>query len=375
MKKFVVPLVNLRKQYQNIRPEIEREIQDVLNTMELIGGSKIAAFEQQLAKHCQVHNVVSMNSGTDALYAALWALDIGPGDEVITTPFTFFASVEAIMRCRARPVFVDIEPDTFLINLDLVEAKISPKTKAILPVDLFGLPVAATALHALARHHRLYIIEDACQAIGAISDHYVAGSIGDLGCLSFFPSKNLGAFGDGGAVITDNEDWANAIRMFRNHGAYQKYNNIFMGTNSRLDAIQAAVLLAKLPHLETWNNRRQHIAKQYTKHFAALDFLIAPSTTYKNRTHIFHQYTLRIKNGQRDALRIHLQKHGIATMIYYPIALHCLPALQSFGYEAYDFPEAKLASQEVLSIPMYPEMTDQQIQYVIGCVTAFAPKT
>jgi len=384
--------LDLNKQYESIKKEIDIAIKRVLDNDIFIGGQEVEDFENEMAKFCGVKYAIGVNSGTDALYLSLKALDIEQGDEVITTPFTFIATAEVIANCGAKPVFVDINPKTFNIDASKIEEKITKKTKVILPVHLFGQMAEMDGIMKIAKKHKLYVIEDAAQAIGASCKFQIpnskfqtkhkaqstkqiwkmAGSIGDCGCFSFFPSKNLGAYGDGGMIITNNKKLADKIKLLRNHGSSpkEKYKNIVLGTNSRLDSIQAAILRVKLKYLNKWNKERRKKANYYTEQFNESKNVITPIVE-KNRTHIFHQYTIRVKNGKRGKLKSFLEEKNIPTMIYYPLPLHLQPAFRYLSYEEDDLPETEKAAKEVLSLPIYAEIGEGEQDDVIDWVKKF----
>ncbi len=366
-----VPPVNLGLQYQQIHHEVTIALQEVLASGYYIGGTVVEQFEQQLADYIGVSEVISCNSGTDALFLALRALEIGPGDEVITTPFTFIATAEVISAVGATPVFVDIEADTFNLDVEQIEAAITDKTRAIIPVHLFGLPVNMTRLMAIAQTHDLMVIEDCAQATGAQWQGQKVGSIGHIGCFSFFPTKNLGACGDGGAITTNNSAIATKMRQLKDHGQSSKYCSETVGVNSRLDSLQAAILSIKLQYLDRWNQQRQAIARQYHRFFSHIPGVTVPQVNSPEMS-VWNQYTLTIDSQSspsptllRDQLRTQLQQQGIGTMIYYPIPLHLQPIYNNLGYHPGCFPVAELVAREVLSLPMFPELSDEQQDQVI----------
>ncbi|MCK5475599.1 MAG: DegT/DnrJ/EryC1/StrS family aminotransferase [Candidatus Pacebacteria bacterium] len=373
--------LDLNKQYRSIKKEIDTAIKRVLDNNIFIGGQEVENFEKEMAKFCGSKYAIGVNSGTDALYLSLKSFDIGYGDEVITTPFTFVATAEVIANCGAKPVFVDINPKTFNIDIAKIEEKITKKTKAIIPVHLFGQMADMDGIMRIAKKYKLYVIEDAAQAIGAETKPkaksqkpkvFKAGSIGDYGCFSFFPSKNLGAYGDGGMIITDNKKLADKIKSLRNHGSSpkEKYKNLVLGTNSRLDAIQAAILKVKLRYLNKWNEERRKKADYYSENLNELKNITTPFIE-RNKTHIFHQYTIRIKNGKRDKFKDFLDKEGIPTMVYYPLPLHIQPAFKYLGYKKGDFPETEKAAKEVLSLPIYAEIGKKNHNLVIKKIKGF----
>ena len=362
--------LNLEKQYQSIKKEIDTAIKKILDSSNFIGGNEVESFEKEVAKFCGSKYAISLNSGTDALFLALKALGIRSGDEVITTPFTFFATAEAIANTGAKPVFADIKSDTFNISSELVEGLITPRTKAILPVHLFGQVADMESIMKIANKHKIKVIEDAAQSFGAEYKKKKAGAIGDIGCFSFFPSKNLGAYGDGGMAVTNDQKIAATINLLKNHGSssYDKYKNLVLGTNSRLDTIQAAILRVKLKYINKWNKARIKIAQYYNKHLQGVIGITTPNVD----NNIFHQYTIRLHSEQvRNGLREYLQKAKIPTMIYYALPLHLQPAFKYFGNKVGDFPEAEKAAREVLSLPIYPELKRLEMDYIVRNVKNF----
>lgn len=370
VRKNDMQFLSLTKQYKLIKKEIDSSIRRVLKSTVFIGGREVEEFEKEMAMFCGAKYAIGVNSGTDAIFLALKSLNIKDGDEVITTPFTFIATAGVIHNCGARPVFVDIDPKTFNIDYRKIEEKITPRTKAIVPVHIFGQPADMEEIIAIAKRHNLSIIEDAAQAVGANYKGRKAGTIGDLGCFSFFPSKNLGAYGDGGMIVTNNKDLADQIRLLKNHGSSpkEKYFNLIIGTNSRLDSIQAAVLRVKLKHLVKWSKKRGEKAYYYDKNLNRVGDVITPFVD-KNRDHIFHQYTIRVKN--RDGLRCYLERKGIPSMIYYPLPLHLQPAFKYLGLKKGDYPVAEAVSNEVLSLPIYPELSVKDQREVIESIKEF----
>jgi len=350
---------DLKKQYQNLKTEIDAAVLRVLESGVFIGGEDVEKFEKEAADFLGAKHAIGLNSGTDALFLALKSLKIGAGDEVITTPFTFFATVEAIAAIGAKPVFVDIDAKTFNIDVSKIEAVITSKTKAIMPVHIFGQMADMARIKEIAQKYNLRIIEDCAQAMGAtqIIDNCAmkAGTIGDVGCFSFFPTKNLGAYGDGGMALTDNDQIAAKIRMLKTHGSSSenKYKNLEIGVNSRLDAIQAAILSVKIKYLDQWNAQRAAIAKCYDDALNGVGDVAVPFAAPNNR-HAYHQYTIR--TAKRDRLAQFLKDAKIPTMIYFPFPMHLQPALSFLGHKAGDFPEAERATAEVLSLPIYPEL-------------------
>jgi dTDP-4-amino-4,6-dideoxygalactose transaminase len=357
-----IPPVDLARQYQLIREEIEVAALEVLSSGRYIGGAIVSDFEKQFANYVGVSECVACNSGTDALYLTLRALNIGQGDEVITTPFTFFATAEIISRVGAKPIFVDIDPKTFNLDVDLIEAAITSRTKAIIPVHLFGQPVDMTRLCAMAHKYNLFVIEDCAQATGAKWADKTVGSIGQVGCFSFFPTKNLGACGDGGAVTTNDPAIAKSIRRLKEHGMSDRYLHDAIGLNSRLDTIQAAILQVKLRHLDSWNQQRAELAAVYHRLLKPLPDIELPQALAGGK-HVWNQYTIRIRD--RDRVREKLQHLGIVSMVYYPIPLHLQPVYQALGYQRGQLPQADRAAREVLSLPLFPTITFEEQQQVV----------
>ena len=368
-----VPLCDIQAQYRELRPKIEEAIARVLESGQVILGPEVTALEDEIAHYCGVGHAVGCASGTDALLLALHALEIGPGDEVILPPFTFFASAGAICRTGAKPVFVDIDAATFNLDPLQVENKITERTKAVMAVHLYGQCAEMENLWRVAERHDLPIIEDAAQAIGAEFQSKKAGNLGAVGCFSFYPSKNLGAYGDAGMLVTNDPEWAARAACLRVHGMHPKYFHKYMGWNARIDAIQAAILRAKLPYLEGWIAERQAAASRYDRliedsHLSG--FLERPVRS-PHRRHVFHQYVVRVADGQRDALVRHFKAEHIACEIYYPMPLHMQECLAYLGYREGDFPISEDASRCVLALPMYPELTLEQQHRVIHSCSAF----
>jgi dTDP-4-amino-4,6-dideoxygalactose transaminase len=368
----LIPPLDLSQQYQSIRAEVEAEVAQILASGRYINGPIVQAFEQQFARYIGTSECVACNSGTDALYLALRALKIGAGDEVITTPFTFFATAETISAVGATPVFIDVDADTFNFDVALIEAAITPRTKAIMPVHLFGQPVDMTRVMAIAQAHNLYVIEDCAQCAGASWGEAKVGSIGHMGCFSFYPTKNLGACGDGGAITTADPELAHRMRLLREHGQPRQYIHDAIGINSRLDVIQAAILQIKLRYLEQWNAQRQGVAERYEALLGGLADIVTPKPL-AGGTHVWNQYTIRVLSAaaeaepgaRRDRLRTHLREQGVLTSLYYPVPMHRQPVYESLGYAAEQLPVANRLAAEVLSLPMYPELTAQQQQQVL----------
>ena len=363
-----IRMVDLQGQYQHIKQEVDLAVRDVLAEARFVGGPEVSAFEEELAAYARARQAVTCASGTDALQLALTALGLRPGDEVITVPFTFVSTLEVIALLGLRPVLVDVRPDTFCMDISQIEAAISPRTKAILPVHLFGQCADMERILAIARQHNLFVIEDACQALGAevtFSDGSVrhAGTMGNVGCTSFFPTKNLGCFGDGGALLTNDPALADRLRSVANHGMSRKYYYGHVGLNSRLDTLQAAVLRVKLRHLDEYLAARRRAARLYDETLASCPGVVIPAKAPYS-THTYHQYTLRVAPMRRDTLRQQLADADIPTMIYYPCPLHLQKAYQHLGYHEGDFPVSEMLSKEALSLPMHTELTPDQIQYI-----------
>ncbi|MFC1755888.1 DegT/DnrJ/EryC1/StrS family aminotransferase [Patescibacteria group bacterium] len=360
-----VPFLNLSKQYKNLKREIDDAVFSTIESGHFVMGDAVSKFEKNIGDYLGL-NAVSCASGSDALFIALKAADIGPEDEVITTPFTFFATAGAIVRTGAKPVFVDIKKDTYNINPKLIEPEITKNTKAIIPVHIFGYPADMDEIMSIAKEHELVVIEDACQSIGAKYKNIMTGGIGDYGTFSFFPTKNLGAYGDGGLISVKESDNVKYVKMFRLHGSEEKYHHDFVGINSRLDALQAAILDIKLKYLDQWNEKRQGIAKTYNE--SLKDLIITP-VEEDEKTHVYHQYSIRTKN--RDRLREHLNENGIASGVYYPVPLHLQRCFLDLGYKKGDLPISELVADEILSLPIYPEIEEEQIAYTAEAVRSF----
>ena len=402
-----VPILDLTRQYKAIKPEIDVAVARVLSSGRFILGPEVQAFEREVAEYVGVKHAIGVASGTDALLLSLRALGIGPGDKVIVPSFTFFATAGVVHNVGATPVFADIDPKTF--NIDpaavrrILESSSSHPTnstnptnsmnpiRAIIPVHLYGQPADMDEIMAIAEEYNLYVIEDAAQAIGAKYRSNVhssspnkpyepnepyelnklnAGTIGLLGCFSFFPTKNLGAYGDGGMIVTNDDELAERVRILRVHGSKPKYYHYVVGTNSRLDALQAAILRAKLPHLDEWTHARQEIATRYDEQLGDIPEIAVPHRE-PDRSHIYHQYTLRVTEGKRDALQQYLKEHGIGTQVYYPLPLHLQECFQRLGYKEGQLSESERASKEVLSLPVFPELTEEEQEYVVQAIKAF----
>lgn len=357
-----LPFVDLKAQYESIRQEIDEAIHAVIGKTAFVGGPFVAEFEKNFAAFCGVQHCVGVGNGTDALHIALKTLGIGPGDEVITVANSFIATSEAISLTGARVVFCDIDPGTYNIDAAKIEEKISDRTRAIVPVHLFGQPADMEQILDLAERHSLRVVEDAAQAVGASYRGRRAGSIGDVGCFSFYPGKNLGAYGDGGAIVTNDERFATRARMYANHGRIAKYDHMIEGVNSRLDGLQAAILSVKLRHLPDWTHSRRRVATLYGSLLAKSD-IVVPSEI-PDVEHVYHLYVVRVPAEIRDELRRKLGDDGVSTGVHYPVALPNLPAYSYLGHGERDFPAATKASQEILSLPMYAELTEDQVAYV-----------
>jgi len=384
-----VPLLDLKAQYRALKPELDAAIAEVMESQHFILGPKVQECEAAIARYSNCPFAVGVSSGTDALLVCLMAEQIGRGDEVITTPYTFFATTGSIARTGATPVFVDIDPVTYNIDPAQIEAKITPRTRAIMPVHLYGQMADMDPILEVARRHGLVVIEDAAQAIGAEYKGRRAGSFGDYGCFSFFPSKNLGAAGDGGMVVTNNDARAEKLRRLRAHGSHPKYYHQFIGGNFRLDALQAAVVSVKLKHLDAWTSARQRNAQRYDSLFAQSGLRVAATSQYRESEspsgagsaggtpqiylpavatdrHIFNQYVIRV--GKRDQLRAAVEARGVGTEIYYPVPMHLQECFAYLGHAKGAFPKSEGAAAETLALPIYPELTDEQARYVMDCI-------
>lgn len=353
-----IPILDLSPETDELWDELNAAIQRVMRSGQFIMGPDVKAFEEEAAHYLGVKHAVGLNSGTDALFIALRALGIGPGDEVITTPFTFFATAESISTVGATPVFADIDPVTFNIDPAAIRAALTPRTKAIMPVHLYGNPAQMDEIMAIAHEHGLKVVEDCAQSFGSRYKGQHTGTIGDAGAYSFFPSKNLGAFGDGGLLVTNDDHTADLARALRAHGSRKKYHNEMIGYNSRLDSLQAAVLRVKLPHIDRWNEGRRQVAAQYNELLGGVGGIVMPALS---DGHVFHQYTIRVQGGRRDALQQHLEQQGIGTMIYYPVPQDELPVYAG-QYEAK--PHSSLAAKEALSLPIGPTLQSLSIKRV-----------
>jgi dTDP-4-amino-4,6-dideoxygalactose transaminase len=360
----VIPFVDLKSQYASIKPEVNAAIQGVLDSCQFTLGSEVAAFEQEFATYSGAKYGIGVNSGTSALHLALLAAGVGPGDEVITVPHTFVATVSAIHYTGARPVFVDIDPKSFTLDPTKLEAAITPKTKAVIPVHLYGQPADMDPIVAIAKRRGILVIEDACQAHGAEYKGRRVGSLGDMACFSFYPGKNLGAYGEGGIVVTDNPDYTRTIKMLRDWGAEKKYHHVLKGYNYRLEGIQGAILRVKLRHLDAWTKGRQAAASRYDQGLKAAG--VAVPEVMPHAKHVYHIYAVRTPSRQQwmDAL----QAQGIQTGIHYPTPVHLLPAFADLGYKSGQFPHSERAAAEVMSLPMFAELTPEQTAEVCRAV-------
>ncbi|MEO5617464.1 MAG: DegT/DnrJ/EryC1/StrS family aminotransferase [Candidatus Eisenbacteria bacterium] len=365
-----VPLLDLKAQYADLRAEIDDAVHRVMESTRFIGGPEVTGLEDEVARYSQCAHAVACASGTDALLLSMWTLGIGPGDEVVTSAYSFFASAGTIANNGATPVFVDIDPRTYNLDVHKIEAAITPRTKALMPVHLYGQCADMTAIRALAERRKLWLIEDAAQAIGSEWEGRRAGSMGDFGCFSFFPSKNLGGAGDGGMIVSNDAGHADRVRLLCNHGARPKYYHALIGTNSRLDSLQAAILRVKLRHLDRWSEKRAQNAKLY-------DALLEGSRVGRpfrdpRSRHIYNQYVIR--SDRRDELKKHLDERAVGTEVYYPVPLHQQQCFSALGYRAGDMPQSEAAAQETLALPIYPELTEDQIRYVAASVREFADR-
>jgi dTDP-4-amino-4,6-dideoxygalactose transaminase len=364
MNDVKVPYLDLKAQYRSIKPEIDAAIARVLDSCQFVLGPEVAGFEQDFATYCGTSECIALNSGTSALHLALLAAGVGPGDEVITVPFTFVASVAAVLYAGARPVLVDIDPRSFTMDPATIEAAITPRTKAILPVHLYGQSVDMDPIMEIARRRGLVVIEDAAQAHGAKYKNRPVGSIGDMACFSFYPGKNLGAYGEGGAVTTNNPEFARTVRTLRDWGQDRKYHHALRGFNYRMEGFQGAVLRVKLRHLEQWTEARRAIVSEYNRLLADSGVEVPKEMPWAR--HVYHVYTLR--TDDRDTVQQTLQSAGIQTGIHYPVPVHMQPAYADLGYGPGAFPHAETAARQVLSLPLYPELSMQAVAEVAGAV-------
>jgi dTDP-4-amino-4,6-dideoxygalactose transaminase len=371
---MTIPMTDLTFQYKLIRDEIDRAILGVIQSGQLILGPEVKAFETEMASYCGTKFAIGVASGTDALLLALLAYGIKAGDEVITTPFTFFATSESIVRCGAKPVFVDIDPKTFNISAEQIISKITPRTKAIIPVHLYGYPAEMDTIMDIAKKNNLYVIEDCAQAAGAEYKGKKVGSIGNIGCFSFYPAKNLGAYGDGGLITTNDPEAADRLSLLHLHGSRITYYHIMHGFNSRLDAIQAAILRVKLRHLDEWNKMRRTNAWLYSELLGKINGIV-PMQFESNVLPSCNYYTLRLnKTIDRQKLRSHLDSHGIQSTVYYPLSLHLQEVYRDLGYKPGDLPESETAQNEVLSLPLYPELRKGQVEEIVSTIELFLKK-
>lgn len=368
-----VPLLDVKRQYEPLRSELLAAVSKVCDSGRYVLGPECEELERDIAKYTGARHAIACASGSDALLLALMALDIGPGHEVICPSYTFFATASAVWRLGAEPVFCDIEPATFNIDPAKIEALVSPKTKAIIPVHLFGQCAAMDEIGRVAAKHSLAIIEDACQAIGATYAGRGAGTLGDMGCFSFYPTKNLGGMGDGGLLTTDRDELAAKLKLLRGHGMEPRYYHHVVGINSRLDTLQAAILKVKLPHLDNWARQRQINAERYHALFAecGLDKIITLPQTARAAKHVWNQYTIRIPDGRRNDLRKHLSDAKIGTEIYYPVPLHEQKCFAPLGYQLGSLPETEIAARETLALPIFPELTAEEQRTVVASVASF----
>lgn len=372
-----VPLLDLKSQYKQLKEEVQTVINEVCESQCFILGEKVEKFESEIADYCECHFACGVSSGSDALLISLMAEGIGQGDEVITTPFTFFATAGAIARIGAIPVFVDIEPRIFNMDAGRIEEKITSRTKAIIPVHLFGQAADMDKILEVAKRHNLIVIEDAAQSIGSEYEGKRVGGIGDYGCFSFFPSKNLGAFGDGGIVTTNDKNRVELLKILRNHGANPKYYHKYIGGNFRLDALQAAVLSVKLKYLDSWSMSRQQNAAEYRTMFresTIKDRILMPVKAASSTRHIYNQFCVLVQGYGRDMLRKELQEAGIGSEIYYPVPLHLQECFSYLGYSKGDFPVSEKTSEEILALPIYPESTAEQRQYIVSTIEKILTK-
>lgn len=369
-----VPLCDLQAQYRTLQPEIESAVLRVLASGQVILGPEVSQLEREAAEYCGASHAVGCGSGTDAISLALHALNIGPGDEVILPPFTFFATAGCVVRAGARPVFVDVEPETFNIDPAAIARAITPRTKAIMPVHLYGQCCDMDAITQVANGCGVPIIEDAAQAFGADYKGKRTGTLGVVACMSFYPTKNLGTYGDGGMVVTNDADLAERMATLRVHGMKPKYHHELMGWNARLDAVQAAILRVKLPHVDGWIEKRRAVAERYDRLIASrgLNGFLTRPVRRPDRTHTFNQYVCRVADGRRDDLVKHFQAERIGYEVYYPIPVHLQHCLKSLGHKPGDFPVSEAACREVIALPMYPELTTAQQERVVDAIAAFA---
>ena len=364
--KMKVPFLDLKAHHAPFIEKFDRAIREVIESSAFAGGPFVEKFEEEFAAFCGSSDAIAVGNGTDALWLALLGLGIGEGDEVITVPNTFIATAEAITYCKARPVFVDVDPNTFTMNPAELEKSLTERTKAIIPVHLFGQPADMDPILEFARANGLFVVEDAAQAHGAEYKGRKAGTMGDAGCFSFYPGKNLGAFGEAGAVVTDDPELRKQIQMLRDHGQSRKYHHALMGWNCRMDGIQAAVLSIKLRHLDEANSLRRKHATEYSHGLAGIDEVLTPFEAMYAR-HVYHVYALRVQ--ERDVVARNLQEKGVGCAVHYPVPIHLQEACRNLGYKKGAFPIAESLADQFLSLPMFPELTKEQIEYVVRCVT------
>jgi dTDP-4-amino-4,6-dideoxygalactose transaminase len=370
-----VPLLDLSRQHAALGGELRAAAARVLDSQQFVLGPEVRLLEEETAAYCGARRGVGCASGTDALLLALMALDVRPGDEVVTTPYSFFATAAAVWRVGARPVFADIDPHTYNIAPARIEAAVTPRTRAIMPVHLYGQCAEMDAINEIACRHNLHVVEDAAQAIGAEDAGRRAGSMGAIGCFSFYPTKNLGGAGDGGMLVTDDEQLAARLGRLRVHGGQTEYLHREVGLNSRLDSLQAAILRVKLPHLNAWSDARAERATRYDQLLAGadIDFEVTPPRVREGARHIFHQYVVRVSAEVRDPLMKHLAGCGVGTKVYYPAPLHLQECFSALGYAAGSLREAERAARETLALPIYPELTDEEQRYVVDSIARFQP--
>lgn len=366
-----IPLLDLKAQYESIKGEIDSAIKNILESQSFILGKEVSKLEEEVSSYCGTKYAVGVNSGTDALVLALKAAGIGAGDEVITVPFTFIATAEAISNAGATPVFCDIDPKSYTMDPALIERKITKKTKGIIPVHLYGQCADMDGILKVAETHNLKVIEDTAQAIGAEYKKRKAGSMGDIGCISFFPSKNLGAFGDGGMIITDNRNIAEEVRLLRVHGSSERYVHSVLGYNSRLDNLQAAILSVKLKYLDKWAAGRRKNAEFFNGAFKGMKDPATPFA-YPHNTHVYHQYAVKTDNAKRDKFIKFLVERGIESRVYYPVPLHLQECYKFLGYKRGDFPASEEASESTLVLPVYPELKEEKLNYIVDTVKEFS---
>jgi dTDP-4-amino-4,6-dideoxygalactose transaminase len=365
-----VPYLDLKVQYHSIKADVHAAISRVLESSQFVLGAEVSEFEREFAAYCSAKDCIALNSGTSALHLALLAAGAGPGDEVITVPFTFVASIAAVIYAGARPVLIDIDPRSFTMDASAIEAAITPRTKAIMPVHLYGQPADMDPILEVARRHKLVVIEDAAQAHGAQYKGRPVGSIGDISCFSFYPTKNLGAYGEGGAVTTNNAEYAKKIRMLRDWGQDSKYHHVLRGYNYRMEGLQGAILRVKLRHLESWTEARRALAAQYDRLLADCGLELPVEMPWSR--HVYHVYTLRAEN--RDSLQAALRSEGIQTAVHYGIPAHLQPAYSDLGYSAGSLPQSEATARQVLSLPMYPELSEEAVAHVVAAVRKTAPR-